>query len=101
MSQRSRASDFEQQLTQLRWRRMQNERAIRNSLEATKVLKQKDTILGLAVDQSSEKTLWMSSIVRDELSRPLVVSDGELHKVQSEDERTKRRLRKVCSFRGL
>lgn len=73
---------------------MQNERAIRNSLEATKVLKQKDTILGLAVDQSSEKTLWMSSIVRDELSRPLVVSDSELHKVQSEDERTKRRLRK-------
>ena len=78
---------------------MQNERAIRNSLEATKVLKQKDTILGLAVDQSSEKTLWMSSIVRDELSRPLVVSDSELHKVQSEDERTKRRLRKVEYFR--
>jgi hypothetical protein len=92
---KSRVNDFEQQLTQLRWRRMQNERAIRNSLEATKVLKQKDTILGLAVDQSSEKTLWMSSIVRDELSRPLVVSDAELHQVQTEDDRVRKRLQKV------
>ncbi len=76
---------------------MQNERAIRNSLEATKVLKQKDTILGLAVDQSSEKTLWMSSIVRDELSRPLVITDAELHQVQYEDDKVRKRLHKVRS----
>jgi hypothetical protein len=45
--QRPRVVDIEQQIAHLRWRKQQNERSIRISLEATKVLKQKDTILGI------------------------------------------------------
>lgn len=95
---KTRANDIEQQLAQLRWRRMQNERAIKHSLESTKILKQKDTILGLTVDQSSERTLWMNSVVRDELSRPLVISDEELHNVQYEDHKIKKRLKKYSQM---
>jgi hypothetical protein len=92
-----RAREIEQQLAQLRWRRMQNERNIRNYLETTKVMKQKDTILGLTIDQSAERMQWLDSIVRDELTRPLVLSDEELHKVQSEESKMKKRLHKYAN----
>jgi hypothetical protein len=90
-----RAREIEQQLAQLRWRRMQNERGIRNYLEATKVMKQKDTILGLTIDQSAERLQWLDSITRDEFSRPLVVNDEELHRIEHEEHKMKRRLLKV------
>ena len=93
MSQRSR--DIEQQIAHLRWRRQQNERLIKSSLEATRVLKQKDTILGLTVDQSSERELWTNSVVLDELSRPLVVTDEQLHNIQYEEDKVRKRLWKV------
>eukprot|EP01031_Cornospumella_fuschlensis_P037605 gene37605-45681_t len=92
MSFRPRAVEIEQQLAQLRWRRLQNERSIKNYLETTKVMKQKDTILGLSVDQSAEKIDWLDSVVRDELARPLVLNDTELHQVEYDDNRMKNRL---------
>ena len=95
MSKQYRINDIEQQIAQLRWRRMQNERAIKDSLESTRVLKQKDTILGLTGDQYNDKALWMSSVVKDELSRPLVVTDEELNFAKSDDHRIRRRLTKV------
>lgn len=93
--QRPRVTDIEQQIAQLRWRRQQNERSIRSALETTKVLKQKDTILGITVDHSAEKAMWTNSIVRDELSRPLIVNDDELHRIQYEEAKIKKRLFKV------
>ena len=93
--QRPRVTDIEQQIAQLRWRRQQNERSIRGALEATKVLKQKDTILGITVDYSAEKSMWTNSIVRDELSRPLIVTDDELHQIEYDEAKIKKRLLKV------
>jgi len=89
-----RAREIEQQLAQLRWRKSQNERTIRNYLETTKVMKQKDTILGLTVDQSAERMHWLDSVVRDELSRPLVLTDAELHNIQLEENTKKKRFAK-------
>jgi hypothetical protein len=94
--QRPRVVDIEQQIAQLRWRRQQNERQIRSALETTKVLKQKDTILGITVDYSAEKSMWTNSIVRDELSRPLIVSDEELHQIEYDEAKIKRRLLKYA-----
>eukprot|EP00601_Ochromonadales_sp_CCMP2298_P009581 CAMPEP_0173252088 /NCGR_PEP_ID=MMETSP1142-20121109/20522_1 /TAXON_ID=483371 /ORGANISM="non described non described, Strain CCMP2298" /LENGTH=150 /DNA_ID=CAMNT_0014185071 /DNA_START=138 /DNA_END=587 /DNA_ORIENTATION=- len=94
--QRPRVVDIEQQIAHLRWRKQQNERSIRNSLEATKVLKQKDTILGITVDQSAERSIWTNSIIRDELSRPLIVTDAELHQIEFDDAAVKRRLLKYA-----
>jgi hypothetical protein len=94
----ARACDIEQQLAQLRWHRMQNERSIRRSLEATKVLKQKDAILGLTVDHASNKAMRVSSIIRDELTRPLIITDEELHEIQKDDNRVKKRLDKYANM---
>lgn len=94
LTKMSREKDFEQQLAYLRWRRGQNEKLIKEALEATKVLKQKDTILGLTADQSADKSLWMTQVLRDEISRPLIISDEELHKIQFEDNKMKKRLLK-------
>jgi hypothetical protein len=99
--QKPRVTDIEQQIAQLRWRRQQNERSIRSSLEATKVLKQKDTILGITVDYSTERSMWTNAVVRDELSRPLIVSDEELHKIEYDEAKIKRRLLKVSAFMFL
>ena len=77
---------------------MQNERKIRASLEVTKVLQQKDSLMVLSIDQASEKSLWMSSVVRDELSRPLVITDEELHKLQVEEAKNKKKLDKVSTM---
>ncbi len=90
-----RAIEIEQQLAQLRWRRMQNERSIRSYLEATKVMKQKDTILGLTVDMSAERMTWLDSVVRDELGRPLVLTDEEVHNIELDEHNVKKRLTKV------
>lgn len=95
-----RAKEIEQQLAQLRWRKMQNERTIRSYLEASKVMKQKDTILGLTIDQSAERMQWLDSIVRDEFSRPLVLDDNELHRIQYEETMKKRRAEKVNLFKN-
>lgn len=77
----SRATEIEQQLAHMRWRRLQNERAIRNALEKTKSVKQNDTMLQISVNHTNEKKAWMSSIIEDELARPLVLSDADSHKL--------------------
>eukprot|EP01038_Epipyxis_sp_PR26KG_P012930 gene12930-17331_t len=92
-----RIEDLEQQVAQLRWRRMQNERMIKDSLESTKVLKNKDTILGLTSDRNIDKSLWMSSVVKDELARPLVVTDEELTHAKYDDQKVRIRLAKYAS----
>ncbi len=74
---------------------MQNERSIRAYLEATKVMKQKDTILGLTVDMSAERMTWLDSVVRDELGRPLVLTDEEVHNIEVDEHKVKKRLTKV------
>lgn len=93
-STKPRAIEIEQQLAQLRWRRMQNERSIKSYLEATKVMKQKDTILGLTIDMSAERMTWLDGVVRDELARPLVLTDSEVHTVEYDEHKVKKRLLK-------
>ena len=76
------SKNIEQQLAHLRWKKSQNEKAIRDALESTKILKQKDLILGLSADQKVDRSSWMSQVLRDELSRPLIISDEEIIKNQ-------------------
>jgi len=95
----TRTTDLEQQLAHLRWRRMQNERAIRSSLEVTKSLQQKDAIMHVSVDSASERSMWMASVVRDEFSRPLVISDEELLFLQTEEAKTKQKLEKYTQVK--
>lgn len=92
---KARVVDIEQQIAHLRWLRQQNERSIRQTIESSKILKQKDTILGLSVDQTTEKNMWTTKVVKDELTRPLVINDEELYQIQYDENRIKLRLHKV------
>lgn len=91
------SNNIEQQLAHLRWKKSQNEKAIRDALESTKILKQKDLILGLSADQKVDRSSWMSQVLRDELSRPLIISDEDIIKNQIDDSRKKDRFIKYSS----
>ena len=94
-----RVTDIEQQLAHLRWRRMQNERHIRSALDVTKSLQQRDKIIHVSVDAASEKSQWMTAVVRDELSRPLVITDEEIHKIQTDEAKVKKMLSKYAQVK--
>ena len=72
-----RITEIEQQLAQLGWQRKRNERLIRMGLESTKMLKQKDSVLQISVNNAFEKSEWQRAVIRDEMSRPLVLSEAE------------------------
>ena len=94
-SKNSRVLDLEQQLAQLRWQKSQNQRLIRSKLEITKNLKVKDAIFNMSIDNAGENALWRTAVIRDELSRPLVLSDEEMNRIQQDDFMTKEKLSKV------
>ena len=93
----NRVQDLEQQLAHLRWRRMQNERKIRNGINTTRSMKEKDTILNLSIDHAGERATWMTRVVRDELMRPMVLSDEEMNRLQADELRVKDKYRKNVS----
>lgn len=74
---------------------MQNDREIKKSILVSKALRQKDAVLTISADKATEKFLWTHSVVRDEVQRPLVISDEELYNLQAEEARSKQRLQKV------
>lgn len=102
-----RTREIEEQLAHLRWKRLQNDREIKLSLESTRSLMQKDSVLQISTDKAGkfiffarvvaissalfpgERAVWMNAIVQDELSRPLVVEDYEMAKIQEEEDGTK------------
>jgi len=90
---------LEEQIAFMRWRRMQNERKIRQALETTKSLQQKDELMNVSMDQGSERSMWMASVIRDELSRPLVISDEELHRFQESEAKTKKKLKQFTQVK--
>lgn len=90
-----RVQDLEQQISYLRWRRIQNEREIKNSLLMTNTMKNKDQVVALSMDKPAEKSLWMNHVVYDELHRPLVLTDEQVHNIQEIEHKTKVRFDKV------
>ena len=95
MSRSRRVTEIEQQMAHLEWLKAQNERAYRNTLEKTKVMHQNDIILKMSVDYNNERAIWMSSVIKDELNKPLVLSDAELHQSRRKYEQDNEKLTKV------
>ena len=83
---------LEEQIAYLRWCRMQNERQIRTSLEQTRSLQVRDDILRVSHSRSAANKEWMHSVIEDELSKPLVLSDAEIHYLQESEAKTKKQL---------
>jgi bifunctional ADP-heptose synthase (sugar kinase/adenylyltransferase) len=90
-----RITELEQQMAHLEWKKAQNERAYRQTMEKTRVMHQNDIILKMSVDNNSEKAAWMKSVIRDELSKPLVLSDAEMFALTNRIERDQTMLKKV------
>jgi hypothetical protein len=93
----ARTREVEQQIAYLRWKKMQNDREIKKAITVSRALKKKDAVLNYSIDKSTERFMWANSVVRDELQRPLVVSDAELHYLQHEEVKAKKKLEKVCN----
>jgi hypothetical protein len=53
----------------------------------------------VSVDTGAEKSMWLASVVRDELQRPLVISDEEIHKIQTDEARVKKMLGKYAQVK--
>lgn len=93
-----RITELEQQMAHLEWKKAQNERAYRQTMEKTRVMHQNDIILKMSVDNNSEKAAWMKSVIRDELSKPLVLSDAEMFALTKRIERDQIMLNKVTNI---
>lgn len=87
----TRVKEIEEQLAYLNWRKMQNERSVRESLETSRAMKQKDVMIGVAKSRRDEKIVFYSTVVQDELTRPLVLDDVEMSRIQAQEQMNKDR----------
>jgi hypothetical protein len=71
----TRVENIEKQLAYLQWRKKRNERAIRDKLEATKILKQKDLFM---TSTSADRLAWKNNAVAMESSKALSLSDEQI-----------------------
>ncbi len=90
-----RLTDIKQQIAQLEWRRKQNDRLLKIGIESTKSLKQKDALIKISQNNLAIKSVWQSAVIRDELSRPLVLTDTEMSAVLRSNKVAKKRLSQV------
>jgi hypothetical protein len=90
---------LEEQIAYLRWRRMQNERQIRGALEQTRSLQGRDELLHVSHNKSTARMEWMSSVIEDELAKPLVLSDAEMHYLQETEAKTKKTLKQFTNVK--
>ena len=85
MPSQKRLKELEEQLAHVRWLKVNNGRKILQSLRQTKAIKQNDEIVEISTNHSSERSSWVQSVIKSELARPLVISDGEIHRLYEED----------------
>ena len=55
MAGNARIKQIEEQLAYLSWRKLQNERSVRTSLEISRAMKQKDNMIGVAKNRRSKR----------------------------------------------
>jgi hypothetical protein len=100
-SNMGRIKEIQEQIEHVKWLKMQTDRSIRTSLEKTRTRQQNDVVMKMAVDSQREKSEWRVSIIRDELSKPLVINDTEMFHMGQIDDRDKLRLQKVSMYPQL
>ena len=89
-----RITEIEQQIAHLSWQRRQNDRLIKQGLNSTRSLKQKDGAMHLSSNNSLEHITWQNAVIDDELTRPLVLTDAEMSNVLRRERVSKERLQK-------
>ncbi|CAM9954212.1 unnamed protein product [Ectocarpus fasciculatus] len=84
-------SDLHTKLAHIQWRRHANDKSIRKALETTKRLQERDMMLQLSVDREGERARWTEAIVRDELARPVEISEMFLKDWERREGETQKR----------
>jgi hypothetical protein len=77
--------EIEQQIAHLQWLKNQNERSYKKTMQKTRVTQQNDQILKIAVDKNNEKFVRMKNVIKDELAKPLVLSDAESYALEKQN----------------
>lgn len=77
--------EIEQQIAHLQWLKNQNERSYQKTMQKTRVIQKNDQILKIAVDKNNEKFVRMKNVIKDELSKPLVLSDAEAYSLEKQN----------------
>ena len=95
-----RVTNIEQQLAHMRWRRMQNERAIRHNMVTTRKMQTMDLVIIAAANSAQERNEWITHVIKDELQRPLVLNDKDVVHLKEYDVQKKDKLIK-CSERQI
>jgi hypothetical protein len=77
--------EIEQQIAHLQWLKNQNERSYKKTMQKTRVTQQNDQILKIAVDKNNEKFVRMKNVIKDELSKPFVLTDAEAYELEKQN----------------
>jgi hypothetical protein len=96
-----RTKEIEEQLAHVRWLKLQNERKIQDALQNTKLMEQNDKIVEISSNHASERSSWVQSVIQSELGKPLMISDYDIHRMYTEDARTRQLDENVSSLQNI
>ena len=86
---------IKQKLAHLQWKKMRTENQMQNMMHTSKRLHERDTMMKIANNRGYEKQKWMDYIIKDELNKPLEVTDKWMESLTSEKVKDKQRARTV------
>ena len=78
MAQDRRIQEIEQQLAYLQWTKLRTERAIRESIATSKIMKQGDLFMKAVSENSPDTKSGKASVLQDELNKPLKLTNEQL-----------------------
>lgn len=92
---RERVAELEEKMTLLQWRKQETETRMRDMLEGTRSMQEEDRGTEEAKQrQAMEDTAqWMQDVIRDELERPLTVTEDDLRSFDRADARVREETR--------
>ncbi len=79
-----RIQEIEQQLAYVQWTKLRNERAIRDSIATSKIMKQGDIFMKAASENSPDRKSWKASVLQDELNKSLKLTNEQLWVIKYE-----------------
>jgi hypothetical protein len=87
--------EIEQQIAHLQWLKNQNERSYQKTMQKTRTVQKNDQILKISVDKNNDKFIRMKNVIKDELSKPLVLTDAESFELERQNLRRHEYFEKV------
>ena len=74
-SYNTKIAELEEKMAHLKWKKMCTQSRMKNVLQTSKKLHERDMVLRLGHNRADHKEEWMRGIIQDEMHKPLEVSD--------------------------